>query len=147
MTNTKTKTATPTAMFLPPATFTDRLGEVQSTPPIQLFKSDSGDELFYLCEDIIEKVTDDISITINKGYVSDGASVPRFFWRLLSPKINVTTLVPSLVHDRLYETQVVSREQADIYYYNALRRNGYPWWKSALTFWGLRLFGHSHWEK
>ena len=79
------------------------------------------------------------------GYASDGASVPRFLWRLLSPCIDPLTLVPSIVHDFIYECRLGSRYEADFWYVSALDGAGYPAWKCLLTFIGLRLFGFLRW--
>ena len=81
---------------------------------------------------------------IPAGYRSDGASVPRFLWRLLSPCIDPVTLVPSIVHDYMYEWKIGTRFDADLWYAEALCRAGYPQWKCLLTFAGIRLFGGKH---
>ena len=78
------------------------------------------------------------------GYASDGASVPRFLWRLLSPKIDPVTLRASVVHDFLYEWHLGTREEADYWYFWALVGAGYPHWKALLTLIGVRLFGGRH---
>lgn len=43
------------------------------------------------------------SFLISKGYCWDGASIPRFFWRLIGAKSDPRFLIPSLVHDVLCE--------------------------------------------
>ena len=40
---------------------------------------------------------------IPKGYCYDGASVPRFFWRVIGASTDNKFLVPALVHDVLCE--------------------------------------------
>lgn len=40
---------------------------------------------------------------IPKGYCFDGASVPRFFWRIIGPNTDNKFLVASLIHDVLCE--------------------------------------------
>lgn len=40
---------------------------------------------------------------IKKGYLWDGASVPRAFWRLIGSKTDPKFLIPSLIHDVLCE--------------------------------------------
>jgi len=40
---------------------------------------------------------------IPKGYCFDGASVPRFFWRVIGSNTDNKFLVPALVHDYLCE--------------------------------------------
>ena len=84
------------------------------------------------------------------GFKSDGASVPRFLWRLLSPRIDGVTLAPSIAHDWLY-TQAgkrdLTRPECDAWYCSALIARGYPRWKSWLTYFGVRLFGWRHWGR
>lgn len=84
---------------------------------------------------------------VRMGFVSDGASVPRFLWRLLSPPVYGETLGPSIIHDWLYAKHVCTRAEADAWYFENLCLNGYPFWKSLLTYIGLRLFGSSHWRQ
>ena len=84
---------------------------------------------------------------IPAGYRSDGASVPRFFWRILSPKIDPHTLDPSVEHDYIYEHAIGSRCVADKYYLVRLIEYGYPVWKSILTFYAVRFFGGTHYGK
>lgn len=79
------------------------------------------------------------------GFMSDGMSIPKFFWRWLSPKIAPVTLSPSIVHDWLYQSHVMTRKDADAWYRDALIANGYPKLKAYLCYAGLRLFGESHW--
>ena len=78
---------------------------------------------------------------IPAGYRSDGASVPRFLWRLLSPCIAPVTLEPSIVHDYMYEWRIGSRYDADLFYAEELYCAGYPNWKCLLTFAGIRVCG------
>ena len=85
--------------------------------------------------------------TVPVGYWSDGASVPRFFWRLLSPRIDPQTLDPSVVHDYMYDMKIGTRQEADRYYLIGLLIHGYPVWKSILTFVGVRIFGGTHYGK
>lgn len=40
---------------------------------------------------------------IPKGYCFDGASVPRFFWRVIGPNTDNKFLIAALIHDALCE--------------------------------------------
>ena len=40
---------------------------------------------------------------IPKGYCYDGASVPRFFWRIIGSNTDNKFLIPALIHDALCE--------------------------------------------
>ena len=89
-------------------------------------------------------------LRVPAGYVSDGASVPRFLWRILSPQVCNTTLGPSIAHDWLYDKHKrygLSRRECDLWYHGALYDNGYPGWKCDLTYIGVRLFGWMHWRR
>ena len=41
--------------------------------------------------------------TVPKGYCYDGASIPRFFWRIIGSNTDNKFLVPALIHDVLCE--------------------------------------------
>lgn len=43
------------------------------------------------------------SFTIRKNYCWDGATIPRFLWRLVGSNTEVRYMVPSLIHDILCE--------------------------------------------
>lgn len=54
------------------------------------------------------KITDYVKdkvyeFSINKGYCFDGATIPRFLWRVIGSKTDNTFLVGALVHDVLCE--------------------------------------------
>ena len=82
---------------------------------------------------------------IPEGYESDGMSIPRFFWRLICPQIDATSLVPSVEHDYLYGQKVETRKEVDQFYQSRLVEYGFPKWKANLTYWGVRMGGKSHW--
>ena len=53
---------------------------------------------------IYDNLKEDVYIfAIPKGYCYDGASIPRFFWRLVGSKTDNTFLIAALVHDILCE--------------------------------------------
>ena len=58
-------------------------------------------DLRVIVEDKIEQIS--YGFTIQKGYIWDGASIPRFFWRLIGAKTEPRFLIPSLIHDVLCE--------------------------------------------
>ena len=53
---------------------------------------------------LIDKKRNSIyNFEIPKGYCFDGASVPRFFWRIIGPNTDNKFLIASLIHDVLCE--------------------------------------------
>ena len=55
---------------------------------------------------------------VPEGYESDGMSIPRFFWRLICPQIDATSLIPSVEHDFLYDEKAGTRKEIDQFYEN-----------------------------
>lgn len=82
---------------------------------------------------------------IPRGFRSDGMSIPRFFWRWISPKIDARTVAPSIIHDWLYTSHLVTRAEADAWFREALWANGMSRMKANVVWLGVRLFGSSHW--
>lgn len=80
-------------------------------------------------------------IIIPAGFVTDFASVPRFFWRLIPPTGRYTRA--AVVHDFLYRTpRLCTRAQADAVLYEAMK---FPCHVGFFTRWtiyaGVRLGG------
>lgn len=88
-----------------------------------------------------------VSTTIPAHFVSDGMSVPRFFWRFIGPPVDGRTMSASIAHDWLYTSRIVSRAQADSWYRKMLVAAGYPRRKAWLAYAAIRLFGGSHWTE
>lgn len=58
-------------------------------------------ELHVTLFDHIKKKT--YKFTVPKGYCYDGATIPRFFWRIIGSNTDNTFLIPALIHDVLCE--------------------------------------------
>ena len=86
------------------------------------------------------------TVIIPVGFVSDGASIPRFLWRLLDPPVTASTLRPSVIHDYLYRYQICTRKKADVLYDKLLAANGYNSFKRWLVYRGLRWRGGDAWD-
>lgn len=76
-------------------------------------------------------------LVIPVGFVSDGASIPRFFHRLLPP---AEFAREALIHDYLYSI-CWPRMMADATMYCVMADIGRPAWKREAIFGGVRLFG------
>ena len=114
-------------------------------PPCVCIFESGGETVIELMEPIVFTDAAGQDWVIPVGFRSDGASVPRFLWRLLSPAIDPQTLWASIIHDYCYGKAITTREKADAAYRDQLIEDGYPVWKARLTYGGLRLFGGSHW--
>ena len=78
-------------------------------------------------------------IEVPQGFETDFASVPRFFWRIVPPWGRYSPA--AVVHDYLYSTGKVSREDADRAFLTLMQRLGVPAWKRSIMYWAVRWFG------
>lgn len=85
------------------------------------------------------------SVVIPPGYVSDGLSVPRFLWSVLSPKVDARTIHAGVCHDHAYEAHEFTRAQCDAFLRDDLVRHGFPLALSWICWLGVRIFGWLYW--
>lgn len=88
-------------------------------------------------------------ITVPVGFRSDGASVPRFFWRWVFPPGDTRALRAAFVHDWIYRTHPENwtKEEADELFHELLIEDGMPERYARRAYWGVRLFGSSAWHQ
>ena len=100
----------------------------------------------------IEFLTDGRAVTLAKygevaeNFVFDGASVPRFFWRLLGHPFDRRHLRAALRHDWHYQEADITRKAADAGYYRDLVADGMPRPLAWLEWLGVRLCGWRHYR-
>jgi hypothetical protein len=92
------------------------------------------------CSDVLCRV-----ITVPVDFVTDFASVPRILgiYDLEGGKCNKA----AVVHDWLYSTQCVTREQADQVLREAIIASGYSASTAAIFYAAVRIGGGSHWKQ
>lgn len=66
----------------------------------RLYKWLKSRRKWILLEDYYFKINDRITLLIKKGFIFDGASIPRIFWSLLNPM--GLYFIPALFHDFAY---------------------------------------------
>lgn len=131
-----------------------------SAPIIRLPISTLGETKAVLAEDWHIAEVCGFTFTCPAGTTTDGASIPRFLWRLCGHPLMAPRVYAALLHDWLYsgapvaDTRVASawpiditRKEADVCYYALLRHFGIPAWVAAIEYYALRLFGASHYRK
>lgn len=80
------------------------------------------------------------------GFVTDGASIPRFLWRVLGHPFEAATIGPAVEHDYDYQTGRIPRKDADGKFYANLRASGVGVVKARLFYYGVRAFGARHYN-
>lgn len=76
---------------------------------------------------------------IPKGFVFDGASIPRVLWSLLGGPFHPRVIDASCVHDKLYSEKKLPRGACDRVFRNVLKENEHKC--TTLMYWGVKLFG------
>ncbi len=85
------------------------------------------------------------TITVPKGFVTDFASVPWFFWRVCPPVGEYNEA--AVVHDYLYSEVRFSRRADDWVFRHIMRWCGVSWWKRQAMHRAVRLGGWRPWRK
>lgn len=83
-------------------------------------------------------------IEVEKGFITDFASIPRFLWMIL-PKWGKYGNA-AVVHDYIYWNHSHSRKEADDIMMEAMKVLEVPAWKIWAIYWAVRLFGGLAWK-
>lgn len=81
---------------------------------------------------------------VPEGFVTDFASVPRLFWRLIPPWGEYSPA--AIVHDFLYRNGIGSRARADWVFLSVMKAIGISGWQRWLMWAAVRLFGAFAWR-
>lgn len=83
------------------------------------------------------------------GFRTDGASIPRFLWRLCGHPLQFPRVVVALLHDFIYSgggrDVCPTRAEADVVYRDFLVEIGWGKVKAGTEYCAIRIFGGSHW--
>ncbi len=83
-------------------------------------------------------------VTVQAGWITDWASVPRFFWRVFPPMGRHTRA--AILHDYLYERRLGSRAIADCLFHEVMKADGCRWYHRWPMYLAVRLFGRRAWR-
>lgn len=83
-------------------------------------------------------------VSVHRGFETDLASIPQFFWNVLPPFGTYTAA--AIVHDFLYDIQRTTRGQADGAFLAAMQSLGVGWWRRHGMWFAVRLFGWFAWR-
>ncbi len=76
-----------------------------------------------------------------KGFISDGASIPRAFWSIVGGPLDGPYRGPALVHDRYCETQSAPSHDVHRMFYLACRAAGVGAVKAKILYAAVRIGG------
>ena len=94
-------------------------------------------------------VYDNGNLTVPIGFVSDGASIPRFLWPLVTSPFNPRVIRAAFVHDYIYGTPElkIKRKVADRIFYEILLEDGTERQVAENMYKSVRDFAGFAWEK
>ena len=104
-----------------------------------------GTDRYILLDDLVYETWDRKLITVQKGFDTDFATVPRPF-RGLFPKAGAYKDA-AVVHDYLYRYSTRSRKDADRRFSQAMKDLGISWWRRATMYRAVRAWGGGIWKK
>lgn len=80
-------------------------------------------------------------IIVPRFFETDGASIPRVFWNILSPHGDY--FYAAVVHDFLYSrfNEEFTRDEADFIFLEAMYNVGVPWYRRHVIHAAVRAFG------
>lgn len=111
---------------------------------VDITKSDAMGNVYTLRENLYFS-----DLTVPAGFRSDGASVPRFFWRVVFPPGDALALRAAILHDFIYRTRPEgwSREEADRLFLAVMILDGVPVPRALMAWAGVRIGGHWAWKE
>lgn len=85
-----------------------------------------------------------LSITVPRGFVTDFASIPRVFWRVILP--TGSHREAAVIHDYLYAVGDRHKAVADAIFLEAMTVLGVPRWRRWAMFFAVLCFGWHAWN-
>lgn len=88
-------------------------------------------------------------LTVPRYFESDGASVPRFFWRAVFPSSDPRAIRAAFAHDYIYRMHPEgwSKKEADAMFYDLLVEDGVSVPCALIAFKGVDWFGGHAWKE
>jgi Protein of unknown function (DUF1353) len=117
-------------------------------PVMQPIPGSAG--LWELAEDYAVTLPDSgKSLLIKAGFQTDGASIPRELWSVVGASpFDPDVIGPSVVHDALYEAELLQRSSCDTEFQKLLQVNSTRAAGFAVEFYdAVRIFGGAVWRQ
>jgi len=95
------------------------------------------------------------------GMWTDGASIPRFFWRVIGHPMMLPYVKAAVIHDAGYMDKLEwsykedgewvaeahTRKEIDELFLALMKALGISWWRRTMMYQAVRWFGGKHWTK
>jgi hypothetical protein len=100
-----------------------------------------------LMESVVYTLPDGRRLLIKKGFIFDGGSIPRFFWRIIGHPLDHEFIRAVLPHDGLYASELLPQDECDriflefMQYYDCI-----GWVKRNAMYKAVDWFGGNVWD-
>ncbi|MDD2241140.1 MAG: DUF1353 domain-containing protein [Kiritimatiellae bacterium] len=91
-------------------------------------------------------ISGSVTIIIPKFY-TDGASIPRFAWRVIGHPLQLPLLSAAILHDAEYCAELHPRATCDRRFLEAMQLLGVNWLKRNTIYAAVRCFGATIWNR
>lgn len=85
------------------------------------------------------------AIKIRKGFLTDGASIPKFMWFSIGHPFSPRLVAGAVPHDAIYRSRIVAKRKGDVWFVRLIRNDGLSRWDSIKCYAGLVLAGWYSW--
>lgn len=102
---------------------------------------------WYLSADYIGPAINNSVTSISTGFITDGATIPRFAWRLLNHPMQLPLIAAAVLHDAEYSAELHTRKECDVRFLEAMHRLNISWLKRNTIHIAVRSFGWIVWNK
>ena len=86
-------------------------------------------------------------ITVKKGFIFNGANIPRYFWAIIGHPFSSKYIRSALIHDLLYSSKVFTRKESDDIFKEMLEIDRVSKWKVNLMYLAVRVGGAKSYSK
>ena len=100
-----------------------------------------------LCTPLAYRSRGGVRYRVDSGFTTDGASIPRLFWRLIGPPFAARYAPAALIHDALYATGYGDRQAADRLFREMMAVLDVKPWRRLLMYAAVRAGGWLPWSR
>lgn len=84
---------------------------------------------------------------IRKGFVTDGASIPKSLWWLVGSPFTGNYTESAVIHDGLYASHLLPKEIADDVFLALMKQDDVNWLRRYAMYTAVALFGVAVWNE
>ena len=96
--------------------------------------------------DLYYPLGDGRAVLVRKGFETDLASIPQALWNIYPP-FDPEYRAAAILHDGLYASELLPRNECDWLLLEAMQAQGNSWWTRNVFYSTVRCFGGFVWDK